>query len=180
MALLYAQPISFAPARTFGVNPPALLPSCVAAGDFNGDGKLDLIATNISSDNLAFLAGKGDGTFQEPVAVVLNSPATGPDDPPEVQSERCLVAADLNHDGKLDIAVVSGASEPSRPDCSRPGTGNTPLHSWRGASNGLELREAARQLSHLMYPRVDSALCLWSNDQSRVGGGSHQPSFRRQ
>jgi hypothetical protein len=59
------------------------------AGDFNGDGKVDLV---IESAGLAFLAGNGDGTFQTPVysdRIYLYSGS--------------LFAADFNGDGKLDL-----------------------------------------------------------------------------
>jgi hypothetical protein len=45
-----------------------------AAGDFNGDGKLDLVGTNTSngSAQILVLLGNGDGTFQQPVTVNSN------------------------------------------------------------------------------------------------------------
>jgi hypothetical protein len=33
---------------------------------FDGDGKLDLITTHASKNNVSVLLGKGDGTFQAP------------------------------------------------------------------------------------------------------------------
>src|SRR5207253_4986851 len=39
-------------------------PTSVTAGDFNGDGKLDLAVTNEGSNNVSVLLGNGDGTFQ--------------------------------------------------------------------------------------------------------------------
>ena len=47
-------------------------PSAIAKGDFNGDGKLDLVAANIGASapaqdgNVAVLFGNGDGSFQSP------------------------------------------------------------------------------------------------------------------
>src|SRR5579871_1270621 len=66
-----------------------------AAGDFNGDGKADLVGLS-NSTPLFTLISKGDGTFASPVAVTgttgtLNIVATG----------------DFNHDGKLDFAAAS-------------------------------------------------------------------------
>jgi hypothetical protein len=60
-------------------------------GDFNGDGKLDIIAAN-AYDNLTILLGNGDGTFAETNTSIPYG-VTG------------IVAADLNGDGKLDLAV---------------------------------------------------------------------------
>jgi len=53
------------------------------------------------------LLGKGEGTFQAPVAISL--PAAGKNAQnglPKVNPYRCLVAADLNKDGRLDVAIV--------------------------------------------------------------------------
>ncbi|MBW3671973.1 MAG: VCBS repeat-containing protein [Acidobacteria bacterium] len=43
-------------------------------GDFDGDGKIDLIASTTSKSYLMALTGKGDGTFQPPRSIPLNSP----------------------------------------------------------------------------------------------------------
>jgi len=59
----------------------------VAAGDLNGDGKVDLLTT---SD---VLLGKGDGTFQTPVAYSGGSP---------------FALADLDGDHALDVVACSG------------------------------------------------------------------------
>jgi uncharacterized protein YjdB len=60
-------------------------------GDFNRDGRLDLLLINGSSIN--FLAGNGDGTFQAPVT----SPGT--------YGAGAIATGDFNGDGKLDIVV---------------------------------------------------------------------------
>ena len=41
-----------------------LLPYSVAVGDFNGDGKLDIVAANFEDSTVSVLLGNGDGTFQ--------------------------------------------------------------------------------------------------------------------
>ena len=48
-------------------------PESVAAGDFNGDGKLDLAVTRWFSNTVTILLGNGDGTF----TAATTSPATG-------------------------------------------------------------------------------------------------------
>lgn len=69
----------------------------VAAGDFNGDGRQDLVVTiNSAQYSLSLFTGNGDGTFNAPV----NFPNTSGFDSPSV------VAADLNNDGLLDLAIL--------------------------------------------------------------------------
>jgi hypothetical protein len=74
-------------------------PESVTTGDFNGDGKLDLAVGNFyggftSSGNISILLGNGNGTFQTAVNYDASSPIS-------------LKAADLNADGKLDLAAAS-------------------------------------------------------------------------
>ena len=71
-------------------------PTAIFTGDFNQDGKLDIIFW--SSDNITGnvyeMLGNGDGTFQPAKLLFLNfNPFT---------------VADLNHDGILDIVEYSG------------------------------------------------------------------------
>jgi len=67
----------------------------MAVGDFNNDGKLDVLATATGTD-LLFL-GNGDGTFASPTSSQ------------NVGSGEQWVAADLNGDGNLDVlALESG------------------------------------------------------------------------
>ena len=68
-------------------------PNSGAAGDFNGDGKLDLAIPNVLHKNVSVLLNNGNGTF----AAAVNYPV---DFNPE-----CIVIADLNADGKLDLAI---------------------------------------------------------------------------
>lgn len=68
-------------------------PNSGAAGDFNGDGKLDLAIPNVLHKNVSVLLNNGSGTF----AGAVNYPV---DFNPE-----CIVVADFNGDGKLDLAI---------------------------------------------------------------------------
>lgn len=77
-----------------------LSPSAIAAADLNHDGKLDLVSVNasLSSNVVSVLLGNGDGTFGQPVSYPAG---TGP---------AAVVAADLNGDGKLDLAIATVAN----------------------------------------------------------------------
>jgi FG-GAP-like repeat/Abnormal spindle-like microcephaly-assoc'd, ASPM-SPD-2-Hydin len=69
-----------------------------AVGDFNKDGKLDLVTTNDSNVwGLGLVLGNGDGTFQSPVEIV------GYDTYGRFGG---IVAGDFNKDGDLDFAVL--------------------------------------------------------------------------
>lgn len=91
---------TFAEGATYAVGPFA---QSFAVGDFNADGKLDLVvagsgtyAVNYADGNLMLLTGNGDGTFAaRPV------PLTG-----AIGSPYAVVAADFNRDGRLDLALA--------------------------------------------------------------------------
>jgi VCBS repeat protein/Big-like domain-containing protein len=72
-----------------------------AFGDFNGDGNVD-VAMPVGNDTIAVYLGKGDGTFANPWYSVINFPSNQY----VLTTYESIVAADFNHDGKLDLAVV--------------------------------------------------------------------------
>jgi hypothetical protein len=71
-------------------------------GDFNGDGKLDLVVANsgggVGAGNVSVLLGNGDGTFQ---AAANYDAGTTP---------LSVAVGDFNRDGKLDLVVASRGS----------------------------------------------------------------------
>jgi hypothetical protein len=76
----------------------------VLVGDFNGDGLPDLLLSDPSG--IRELTGQGDGTFQQTSTFLLGPPDTGS---PGMGSTAGAVA-DLNGDGKPDIAVIGSSS----------------------------------------------------------------------
>jgi hypothetical protein len=74
----------------------------VTVADVNGDGKLDLLAANFcdalscTQGSVGVLLGNGDGSFQPVVTYPSGGYAAG-----------MIAAADVNHDGKLDMAVAN-------------------------------------------------------------------------
>jgi hypothetical protein len=73
----------------------------VVTGDFNGDGKLDIVAAGTAA--ISFYPGNGDGTFGSPAVTPLTGPAASW--PPMLQ------VSDLNRDGKLDVLADYSARE---------------------------------------------------------------------
>lgn len=67
----------------------------VATGDFNADGKPDLVVAKYGSRTISILLGRGDGTF------------TSAADVPAAEGARFITVADLNADGKLDLVIVT-------------------------------------------------------------------------
>jgi hypothetical protein len=97
----------------------------LVVGDFNGDGKVDIAlllggggCTANSQGNVAIFLGNGDGTFQQPLLSPTN------------YAPISFVAADLNGDGKLDIAVTGYAN------CSGGGTGTAAVAVLLGNGDG--------------------------------------------
>ena len=104
--------------------PVGLNPAAVVAGDFNGDGKLDLAVVNSGSSFVGILLGNGDGTFQP----ARMTDAGGP--------QSSIVVGDFNGDGKLDIVVNSGPGATGAP---RIVPTNTPFWARRLQLVGMQI-----------------------------------------
>ncbi len=70
-------------------------PLGITMGDFNGDGKIDLVTPNANASTISVFLGNGNGTFQTKVDYpVGNRPAQ-------------IAIGDLNNDSKPDLAVAN-------------------------------------------------------------------------
>ena len=72
-------------------------PVAMVTNDFNADGNQDLAIVNQTTNNVAILLGRGDGTFAEAAGSPISS-GRGP---------VAIAAGDLNGDAKPDLAVVN-------------------------------------------------------------------------
>ena len=79
----------------------------ITHGDFNGDGKLDLLvigSSSIYAYNTYLLLGNGDGTFQSPVLVPGSSTLY-----PLYSQLTDAAVYDVNHDGRSDVISMFGS-----------------------------------------------------------------------
>jgi len=83
---------TFQPQVTYGTG---LFPISVAAGNLNGDGKLDIVAANYGDNTVSVLIGNGDGTFQRQTTYAVGS------------NPFSSAVGDFNGDGKLDIVTAN-------------------------------------------------------------------------
>jgi hypothetical protein len=89
-------PISFPAPSTFASSTnPTFSTEAVATGDFNGDGKLDVVNIDTGS-NLNVMLGKGDGKFQTPITTYIGTSNFFPE---------AIAVGDFNGDHLLDVAV---------------------------------------------------------------------------
>ncbi len=81
------------------VLPAGSLPRDLDAGDFDSDGKQDVVVALSALNQFALLTGKGDGYFNAPVTFNTGAEPSG------------ICAADFNGDTKLDVAVANKGAD---------------------------------------------------------------------
>jgi hypothetical protein len=86
---------TFRPAATTVAT--GIQPSSAVIADFNGDGIPDLVVSSSFYGSVTVYLAKGDGTF---------TPVTGSTNP-AINEPLAFVAADVNHDGKLDLVITN-------------------------------------------------------------------------
>jgi hypothetical protein len=74
-------------------------PEDVVTGDFNGDGKRDLVTANSTANTISVLLGNGDGTFRAKVDYSVGKQPVS------------LAVGDFNGDGKTDIALANQSAK---------------------------------------------------------------------
>ncbi|MCI0461354.1 MAG: VCBS repeat-containing protein, partial [Gemmataceae bacterium] len=75
--------------------PPGSLTARMVTGDFNGDGRADLVLPNFLSPTVSVLPGRGDGTFGAALVVSIGAYSAN------------LAIGDFNRDGRLDLATAN-------------------------------------------------------------------------
>ena len=73
-------------------------PLSVAVGDFNGDGKPDLVVANSAANTVSILLNTGSGDFGAKTDIVVGA------------QPRAVITRDFDGDGKLDLAVAVASS----------------------------------------------------------------------
>ncbi len=134
---------TFRPPQTLRTN---VAPNSIARADFNGDGKLDFaIALQQFGWDVEIFLGNGDGTFAVPEALGLTENLISG-----------VVVADVDLDGKPDLAVSEGSSRMLGFRGKGDGTFELALSAVKGGKRGEQM--LAADVDHDGLPDMVSAL----------------------
>jgi hypothetical protein len=110
----------------------------VAAGDFNGDGKTDLLLVDPYNDTIRVLPGNGSGSFQSPITFQLHNVVSGLGTP---------AVGDFFKTGKLSVAVTTGVGTVSVLQGNGDGTFQAPVNYVVGAHGNEPAQVIAADLN---------------------------------
>jgi hypothetical protein len=174
-AAAQAQDVSFLPPQSY---PVGISPVFVAVGDFNGDGRLDLVVANAGSRSVSVLLGNGDGTFQ---AARHFETWTFP---------TSVAIGDFNGDGRQDlvvsnywknISVLLGNGDGTFQAARKLAAGGSPYFIAVGDFNG-DGRQDLAVSTHGIYPFYRDAVGVFLGNgdgtfqEARDFGGVKNPS----
>jgi hypothetical protein len=83
---------------------PGVIGRTVATGDFNGDGKPDVVLVDNTDNSVTVLPGNGNGTFGTALALPFDNPT---------KEAEGVAVGDFFGDGKLSVAVATGLGDVS-------------------------------------------------------------------
>ena len=144
----------------------------IAAGDFNGDGKLDFAITsprqgvNTTAGSVLVYLNQGNGAFAKPVSYTANM-FPGP-----------IVAADVNKDGKLDLVVAS--SDNATVTSSNPLGPHGTLNVLLGNGNGTFQTATSSSLNDSGYSNLAVADINQDGIPDVIVGDNNPPFFYTQ
>jgi len=143
-------------------------PAVVAVGDFNGDGRMDVVTGNNDTANtVSVLLGKGDGTFAPHVDYPSGGAPSG------------IAVGDFNGDGKLDIVVVYGFNDARVAVLLGNGDGTSKSHSsppsrafreevLRSAISMATANSTSPSPTRIWQPRASTSCSATATEPSRL------------
>ncbi len=129
----------------------------VSATDLTGDGKAEIIVTNVSTNTVSVLENNGSAVFGTPITYVVNAHPDG------------LAMRDYNADGKIDIAVAHSYTDSvnvllnTTTVTTTPGSGTNAKLSVVGSASGVAgmiIQGASGQTANILQAQDSSGNIL--------------------